>query len=236
MGLPERAREAADEERSDDTGSGWKHALLGVAAVRTICALVAIPLAPFLYEKHFLILVFLRPSALVLLAGGYLARHGMASLWIVVAAAIPMQILAVWVYYGLGRAWSKELDGDDELPFFASRLLRRDQVRSLREEMRDSGPWLAAATRFAAFPSGLTAAAVGSSGLKPKAYLLADALAILVASGIAIGIGYGLGVAYEQAGPWVVAVGIIGLAAITVAWTLVLRRRVRAHERDEDDE
>ena len=49
-----------------------KHALLGLAAVRTIAALVALPLVPVLYQHDFLVLVALRLSLGILLLGAIL--------------------------------------------------------------------------------------------------------------------------------------------------------------------
>src|SRR5436190_421260 len=83
------------------TGTRTKRALLWVAGVRVAVGAVALPLAPFLYRHHFLVLVLLRPSQGVLLAGAVLARHGGIPLWELIVAAVPLQVGAG---YGLGVA------------------------------------------------------------------------------------------------------------------------------------
>ena len=94
-----------------------KHALLGLAAVRTIAALVALPLLPVLYKHDFLALVALRPSLGVLLLGAILARQGGMSLWAMLLIAVPLQLLIVWLYFLIGRVWESEIHSDDSLPF-----------------------------------------------------------------------------------------------------------------------
>ena len=124
-----------------------KHALLWVAAVRTIAALVALPLLPVLYRHDFLVLVALRPSLGILLLGAILARQGGMSLWAMLLIAVPLQLLIVWLYFLLGRAWESEIHSDDTLPFFTARLLRRDQVRRLREALHEHGTRLVVLAR-----------------------------------------------------------------------------------------
>lgn len=113
-----------------------KRGLLWLAGVRVGLALVAIPLAPFLYLHHFLVLVLLRPSMGVLLAGAILAREGHTSLPAMLGAAVPLQLVAVWLYFLLGDAWQEDIDSDDRLPFFTARLLQPGQIRHLRQTLR----------------------------------------------------------------------------------------------------
>ncbi|HEX6526039.1 MAG TPA: hypothetical protein VF070_39410 [Streptosporangiaceae bacterium] len=154
-----------------------KHALLGLAAVRTIAALVALPLLPVLYKHDFLALVALRPSLGVLLLGAILARQGGMSLWAMLLIAVPLQLLIVWLYFLIGRVWESEIHSDDSLPFFTARLLRRHQVRRLREALQAHGSRLVVLGRFAIFPTGLLAATAGASVMKPVRYFPADGLA-----------------------------------------------------------
>lgn len=105
-----------------------------------------------------------------------LPAGNVVSLPTVVAAAMPMQVLVVWLYFALGRAWSRELDdhgrlnADDRLPFLAERVLRPDHVRAVRRGLRQHGSLLTIVTRFAIFPTGLVAAAAGSAGVPPRRY------------------------------------------------------------------
>src|SRR5690242_20240074 len=83
--------------------------LLGLTLVRAVIAVIAIPLAPALYRDHYILLLLLRPTKDVLLLGGFLLRDGSVGLIPVLAAVVPLSILGVWIFYGLGRAYSGEL-------------------------------------------------------------------------------------------------------------------------------
>jgi membrane protein DedA with SNARE-associated domain len=201
-----------------------KHALLGIAAFRTIAALVALPLVPVLYKQDFLLLVALRPSLGILLLGAILARQGGMSLWAMLVIAVPLQLLIVWLYFLLGRAWQSEIHSDDKLPFFTARLLRRDQVRRLRETLNDHGTRLVVLARFAIFPTGLLAATAGASDMKPARYFPADGLAFAAAAGLVVGAGYGLGLAQRQSDLWLTIIGTAGLITLSALLTWYVRR------------
>src|SRR5215216_3519623 len=115
-------------EKVKRTVESRQRALGWVAAVRTVLALLALPVAPFLFRHHFLVLVLLRPSQGVFLAGGFLARHDDVSLPLVLVSAIPLQLLIVWVFFLLGRVWDSSVDSDRQLPFVNARLLRPHNV------------------------------------------------------------------------------------------------------------
>lgn len=202
-----------------------KNRLLVIAAIRTIAALVALPLLPVLYRHDFLVLVALRPSLGVLLLGAVLARRGGISLWAMLVIAVPLQVLVVWLYYLLGRAWESEINSDDKLPFLTARLLRRNQVRRIRHALNAHGARLVAIARFAIFPAGLLAAAAGASDMEPERYFPADGLAFTAAAGLVIGAGYGLGLAQRQAGLWLTLTGTAGLIVISALLTWYVRRQ-----------
>jgi membrane protein DedA with SNARE-associated domain len=201
-----------------------KHALLWLAAFRTIAALVALPLLPVLSEHHFLVLVALRPSLGILLLGAILARQGGTSLWAMLLIAVPLQLLIVWLYFLLGRAWESEIHSDDQLPFLTARLLRRNQVRRIREALNEHGTRLVVLARFAIFPTGLLAATAGASGMKPARYFPADGLAFAAAAGLVVGAGYGLGLARRQSDVWLTVIGAVGLVALSGLLTWYVRR------------
>ncbi len=201
-----------------------KHALLGIAAFRTVTALVALPLVPVLYKQDFLALVALRPSLGMLLLGAILARQGGISLWGMLVIAVPLQLLVVWLYFVLGRAWESEIHSDDKLPFLTARLLRRDQVRRLREALKDHGTRLVVLARFAIFPTGLLAATAGASDMKAARYFPADGLAFAAAAGLVVGAGYGLGLAQRQSDLWLTIIGATGLIALSGLLTWYVRR------------
>jgi membrane protein DedA with SNARE-associated domain len=78
--------------------------------------------------------------------------------------------------------------------------------------------------RLAAFPSSLMAAAAGSSGVSWRAFVIADTAGAITSLVVALGLGFALGEAYEDAGPWLTALGVAVLAGLVV---LVGRALVR---------
>ena len=211
LGKPERPKTA-------------KHALLGIAGVRTVAALVALPLLPVLYQHDFLVLVALRPSLGILLLGAIIARQGGISLWAMLLIAVPLQLLIVWLYFLIGRAWQSEIHSDDTLPFLTARLLQRDQVRRIRKALKAHGSRLVVLARFAIFPTGLLGATAGASGMKPVRYFPADGLAFAAAAGLVVGAGYGLGLAQRQSDLWLTITGAVGLVALSGLLTWYVRR------------
>jgi hypothetical protein len=102
-------------------------------------------------------------------------------------AQTAQQLLIVWLYFLLGQAWQSAIHSDDTLPFLTARLLRRNQVRRIREALRAHGSRLVVPARFAIFPTGLLAATAGASGMKPARYFPADGLAFAAAAGLVVG-------------------------------------------------
>ena len=181
--------------------------------MRAVLEVAAIPLAPMLYRDHVAVLVLLRPTKEVFLFGGYQVREGHAWLPVLVLAAIPLLLGGVWLFYALGRAYSDELCEAD-LPGIAGRILPKKRIDKLREVLEDKGPRVVFFGRLAAFPSTLMAAAAGASGVPFKEFAVADAAGAIVSMLALMGIGYGLGEAYEEAGPWITGAGVLVLAAL----------------------
>jgi membrane protein DedA with SNARE-associated domain len=163
----------------------------------------------------------------ILLLDAILACQGGLSLWVMLAIAVPLQLLIVWLYFLLGRVWQSEIDSDDKLPFVTARLLRRHQVRSVCDALKVHGTRLVVLARFAIFPTGLLAGASGASGMKPARYFLADGLAFAAAAGLVIGTGYGLGLAQGQSDLWLTVIGATGLVALSALMTWYVRGEPR---------
>jgi membrane protein DedA with SNARE-associated domain len=197
--------------------------LLVLAAVRIFIGLIAIPLAPVLYEKHFVVLVLMRPTKEVLLAGGFLLRLGKIDLIPLVAAAIPLAILGVWHFYYLGRAYSDQIKSD-KLPGWASRILPPKRIRAMEKLLHKKGLRIVFLGRLAAFPSAVLGAAAGSGKMEPRPFLLADGIGGVLSIAEVIAAGFGLGYAYKRAGPWITVAGVALLAAVAVIVARFLRR------------
>lgn len=190
-----------------------RRVFLGLAVVRAVLAAIALALAPALYRDHVAVLVFLRPTKEVFLFAGFVLDRGDTTLPAVVAAALPLLLGGVWVFFGLGRAHAEDL-ADAELPGVVGRVLPKRRLDQMRDVLEDRGPRVVFLGRLAAFPSTLMAAAAGSSGLEWRRFLLADTAGALVSLAAMVTVGYGLGETYEEAGPWVTAAGVVVLAAL----------------------
>lgn len=190
--------------------------LLVLAAIRTALSIVAIPLAPFLYRKHFLVLVLLRPTKEVLLAGGFLLRQGKVNLLVLLAACVPLAILGVWHFYFLGRAYADEIQSGKAIPSFAGRLLPVKRIKKLCRVLDKRGTPIVVVGRLASFPSALLGAAAGASDMPARTFLPADLVGGLASIAEVIGAGYLLGEAYHDAGPWLTVVGVVALFGLLI--------------------
>ncbi len=192
-----------------------RRALLGAAAVRAALAIVAIPLAPFLYREHVAILVFLRPTKEVLLFAGFAAENGDVSLPVVIVAALPILLLGVWQFFALGREFSADLAKRD-LPGIAGRLLPRARIKRLQQALKAQGAKVVFLGRLAAMPSSLIAAAAGASKFDVRRFLIVDVCGALTSLALMLGLGWFLDEAYEDAGPWLTALGLAAIVAVAV--------------------
>jgi membrane protein DedA with SNARE-associated domain len=197
--------------------------ILGLAVVRAILEIAAIPLAPALYRDHVAVLTLLRPTKEVFLFGGFQVREGNAWFPVLVLAAIPLLLGGVWIFYLLGRAYRDELD-DADLPGIAGRLLPKKRIDHLRDLLGERGPRIVFFGRLAAFPSTLMAAAAGACGVPFREFVVADAAGAILSMLALYGIGYGLGETYDEAGPWVTAAGAAVLAVLLVVLGRALMR------------
>ncbi|MEN3273248.1 MAG: hypothetical protein V7636_2009 [Actinomycetota bacterium] len=208
-----------------------RRVLLVLAVVRAALAIVAIPLAPALYKHHVALLVLLRPSKEVLLFAGYQLREGKVGLLTVVTVSIPLLVLAVWVFYGLGRAYQDELK-DADLPGIAGRVLPRKRIKKLQDAISDRGTPLIIVGRIASMPSTLVAAAAGSADVSFKQFALADLAGSAISLSMTLGAGYLLGEARTTAGPWFTVLGAVAFLALMIVLGKRLsdggRRRERA--------
>jgi membrane protein DedA with SNARE-associated domain len=195
--------------------------LLVLAAVRGALTVLAIPLAPFLFREHFAVLVLLRPTKEVLLAAGFLARRGDVNLLVVIAAAIPLCVLGVWLLFWIGRTFGDELD---DLPRWTRRILPPKRIKQLCKVLEKKGDRVVVLGRLAAFPSSLMGAAAGASKMDIKRFLAADGLGAALSIAEVLAAGYVLGSAYKAAGPWLTVLGLVMLVAVMVYVGRLLHR------------
>ncbi len=200
-------------DRADDPRhvARYRTPLLWLAAVRAVLGVAAIPLAPFLYKKHFAVLVLLRPTKEVLLAAGFLIKRGDVHPLVVVMATIPLLLFGVWQFFFLGRAYTEEITSGEGLPKLAQRVLPPERIKKLCAAVTERGPKLVFLGRLATFPSSLLAAAAGTSEMEARRFLTADTLGAIAGVAEVLVAGFVLGETYKAAGPWLTAVGVVAL-------------------------
>lgn len=194
---------------------------LVLAALRGALSVIAIPLAPALFRDHFVVLVLLRPTKEVLLAGGFFLREGKVELFEMLLAAIPIAFFGVWLFFWLGRSFADEIQSGKGLPRWAEKILPPERIKTMCRVLERKGRWVIVAGRLAAFPSTVLAAAAGASGMKPATFLPADGLGAVLSVAEVVIAGYALGAAYKEAGPWLTAAGVamlLGLLVIVGRW------------------
>ena len=197
------------------TSTDARPLLVGLAVLRAGLAAGAVLLAPWLYREHTAVLVLLRPTKEVFLFAGFQGREGDVFLPVVVLAALPLLLGGVWLFFWLGRAYAEDLE-DADLPGIAGRLLPKARLDQLREVLDERGMRVVFLGRLAMFPSSLMAAAAGSAGVEWREFVIADTAGALTSLALALGLGYALGETYEEAGPWLTAVGVVALVALAV--------------------
>jgi len=194
-----------------------------LSVARGALGIIAIPLAPALYEDHLLALILLRPTKEVLLYAGFRMRDGDIALAPVLLASIPLAILGVWHFFALGRGYEQELS-DGDLPKVAAKVVPPKRVNALSKVLDQKGTRVVLLGRLAAFPSILLGAAAGASGMKPRRFLPIDALGALLSIAEVLIAGYVFGEAYKRAGTWITVSGVVLLFAFLILVGRALRR------------
>jgi membrane protein DedA with SNARE-associated domain len=152
----------------------------------------AFPLAPFLYRRHYVILVLLRPTRLVLFFGGVLARRHLVDPWVVVAAAAPLGLFGVWQAYALGLAHKSQISSG-RIPRLSKRLLPPRRIQRVQRALRKQGTKLIILARMGTFPSYFIGTAAGSSGMDAKRFFLADGVGVILEISLSLSLGYAAG-------------------------------------------
>jgi membrane protein DedA with SNARE-associated domain len=195
---------------------------VSVAVLRYVIPLAVIPAIPFLIARGELaLLVLLRPQKeFLILAAAQLARTGAPSVGLLLAAYVPLMIVAVWAFFIVGRIFRPALDAG-EAPRWLTRILPPQQLDIGRRVIARRGPLIAVMGRMAALPPTIMAAAAGASDVNARRYLAADVVGALASFALMVGAGLALGDAYDEYGIWVTVAGVIiliGLIALITRW------------------
>jgi membrane protein DedA with SNARE-associated domain len=192
--------------------------------VRAVVSVLAIPLAPVLYDDHFVLLVLLRPTKDMLLVGGFLVRDGSVGIVPLLLAAVPLAVLGVWHFYAIGLAYADELRSGDGLPKWAQTVVSPKRVKAM-EKLVDHNLRLAVIVgRVSVFPSTILGAAAGVSRVPPREFLPLDAIGAGLSVLEVLIAGYAFGGAYESGGRLVTVIGVLLLIGGLVALGRWLKR------------
>ena len=204
---------------------------VGVAIARYVIPLAVIPAIPFLIARgELVLLVLLRPQKeFLLLSAAQLARTGAPSVPLLLAAYVPLMIVAVWAFFVVGRIFRPALDAG-EAPRWLTRILPPEQLDLGRRVLTRRGPLIAVMGRLAALPPTIMAAAAGASDVDGRRYLAADLVGAFASFALMVGAGLVLGEAYEDYGIWITVAGLVVLVALIA----LITRWVR-NEADRDD-
>lgn len=201
----------------------FRNTLLALAVVRLLIGICAIPLVPLLYREHFVVLVLMRPTKEVLLAGGFLSQLGRVDLVPLILAAIPLTVFGVWQFYYLGRQYADRI-GSGDLPGLAGKLLPPKRIKVMQRLLKRKGLRLVFLGRLAVLPSSVVGAAAGSGAMRSRDFLPVDGAGALVSIVEVVGAGFLLGETFEEAGPWITAIGVTALVGVAVVVARFLRR------------
>ena len=193
-----------------------------VAVLRYAIPLAVIPAIPLLIARGDLaLLVLLRPQKeFLILSAAQLARTGAPSVALLLAAYVPLMIVAVWAFFIVGRMFRPALDAG-EAPRWLTRILPPAQLDVGRRVISRRGPLIAIMGRMAALPPTIMAAAAGASDVDARRYLAADVVGALGSFALMVGAGLVLGEAYDEYGIWITVAGVgvlIALIALITRW------------------
>lgn len=194
----------------------WRRPLLVLSALRYLVPIAALPLVPVLTPDDVGLLTLLRPGKeILLLAGGLTRTQGAPGWGIALLAYLPLGVGGAWAFYGLGRAYARDLR-DGSGPAWLDRVIPPDRLLVAQRILARRGPAIAVIARMAALPPTVVAAAAGTSDVSTRAFLLADLVGAIGSFTLVFGIGTALGAAYEQGGPWLTGIGLVLLVAVAV--------------------
>jgi membrane protein DedA with SNARE-associated domain len=196
-----------------------RRAAVGVAVLRYVVPLVVIPGIPFLIATDRLaLLVLLRPQKeFLILAAAQLARTGTPSIPLLLAAYVPLMVVAIWAFFIVGRIFRPALDAGDA-PRWLTRILPPEQLDVARRVLARRGPAIAVMGRLAALPPTIMAAAAGASDVDGRRYLAADLVGAFGSFALMVGAGLLLGDAYDEYGWSVTVAGVVVL--ISLIWLI----------------
>lgn len=200
-------------------------------AVKTVIALVLLPLTPTLLGTNPVLLEALRGSTSSLASGGAFARVGEASLVLAILAPLPTLLFATPFFWWAGRLWgprtAEVLSGGHPS---AERWAQRSGAHLER-----FGGLAVALAPYLPIPSAFIYAAAGWTGMSFRRFMLFDLLGILSWIGLIVGLGYGIGRPAVHVAKTISHYGLVAtIALVVVAVAIGSLRARRAPARGSD--
>jgi membrane protein DedA with SNARE-associated domain len=158
-------------------------------AVKTVLAVVLLPLTPSLLGTDPVLLEALRGSTSAMATGGAFARVGEASLVLAVLAPLPTLLFVTPFFWWAGRLWGPKaaatLGGGHPN---AERWAKRSGAHLER-----FGGLAVALAPFLPIPSSFVYAAAGWTGMRFRRFMVFDLVGMLSWIGLIVGLGYLVG-------------------------------------------
>jgi membrane protein DedA with SNARE-associated domain len=194
-------------------------------ALKTVFALVLLPLTPSLLGTDPVLLEALRGSTSAMASGGAFARVGEASLALAVLAPLPTLLFATPFFWWAGRLWGPKaaatLSGGHPS---AEKWAQRSGAHLDR-----FGGLAVALAPFLPVPSSLIYAAAGWTGMGFRRFMVFDLIGMLSWIGLIVGLGYAVGhpaVQVAKAISHYALLFTVALVAIAVAVGVLRARRL----------
>jgi membrane-associated protein len=196
-------------------------------AVKTVFALVMLPLTPSLLGTDPVLLEALRGSTSAMATGGAFARVGEASLVLAILAPLPTLLFATPFFWWAGRLWGPK----------AAATLGGGHPNAEKWAQRSGahlerfGGLAVALAPYLPVPSSFIYAAAGWTGMSLRRFLVFDLLGMLSWIGVIVGLGYAIGhpaVQVAKAISHYALLATIAVVAIAIAVGVLRTRRAAA--------
>jgi membrane protein DedA with SNARE-associated domain len=158
-------------------------------ALKTLFALVLLPLTPSLIGTDPVLLEALRGSTSALASGGAFARVGQASLVLAVLAPLPTLLFATPFFWWAGRLWGPKAAAT----LGGGHPKAESWARRSGAHLERLGGLAVALAPFLPVPSSFIYAAAGWTGMSLRRFIVFDLIGMLAWIGLIVGLGYAVG-------------------------------------------
>jgi membrane protein DedA with SNARE-associated domain len=195
--------------------------------LKTVFALVVLPLTPSLIGTDPVLLEALRGSTSAMASGGAFARVGEASLVLAVLAPLPTLLFVTPFFWWAGRLWGPK----------AAATLGGGHPKAQKWAQRSGahlerfGGVAVALAPFLPVPSSFVYAAAGWTGMSFRRFMVFDLVGMLAWIGLIVGLGYAVGHPAVQVAKAVSHYALlitIAVVAIAIAVGVLQSRRAGA--------